>query len=309
MDFVENENFVSIKLSDFCRDCNLELINGEESDEVTIGSILVNRPGLLLAGFEDYFGNSRIQLIGNAEHFYLMSLSQEEAIKAAERVYSQHIPCVIYSRDIKPLPIEIEMAKKYKIPVMGSRSNTTALNTQVANYLEELLAPMTTIHGTLMDVNGIGVLITGESGMGKSEAAIELIQRGHRLVTDDITIVKRIGNELIGSSPEKTKFLLEIRGLGIIDVSQMYGAGSVLLKEGIMMIIKLEKSNGEVIFDRLGNSMKKQEILGIEVPYVTVPVTAGRNMSTLIEVAARNFRLKNMGFDALEVLKQRAKID
>lgn len=296
---------VEVNLKEFAEKCGLELISGDENDTVTFDSVLINRPGLYLAGFKEYFGHFRIQLIGNAEHFYLESLSQEERKEKLENLFSLHIPCIIYSRGIIPSDIELELAKKYKVPILGSSATTTFLSNVVANYLEELLAPMKTIHGTLMDVAGVGVLITGKSGMGKSEAALELIQRGHRLISDDIVIAKRISDKVFGTAPEKTKYLMEIRGLGIIDVATMFGAGSVLDKEEIMLIVELKDNKNILDCDRFGSKIETQSILDVPVPKYSIPVIAGRNIAILIEVAVRNFRLKNMGQDATQTLMKR----
>lgn len=300
---------VSIKIKDFCEKCNVELLAGNEEDYISFSSVLVNRPGLFLAGFKDYFGYFRVQLIGNAEHYYLSKLTEQEHYDAVESLFMQHVPCIIYSRGISPTPIELDLATKYNIPIMGSKGTTTFLSNSVANYLEEVLAPMVTIHGTLMDVAGVGVLITGASGMGKSEAALELIQRGHRIISDDVVVVKRISDQLVGSAPEKTKFLMEIRGLGIIDVSTMFGAGSVLNEEEIMLIIELQESKDILDCDRLGSKAENESILDLSVPKYKIPVMAGRNIAILIEVAVRNFRLKNMGQDAIQTLLKRTGLD
>ena len=300
---------VQVKIHDFCEKCNVELLSGDETEYISFTSVLINRPGLFLAGFKEYFGYFRIQLIGNAEHYYLMSLDEKARNGIIESLFSQHIPCIIYSRGIQPTEYEFEMAAKYHIPLMGSKSTTTYLSNIISNYLEEILAPMTTVHGTLMDVAGVGVLITGESGMGKSEAALELIHRGHRLISDDVVICRRISDKVVGTYPEKTKFLMEVRGLGIIDVSAMYGTGSVLNEEEITLIINLKNLGDGNDCDRLGSKLEHEKILDLEIPKYTIPVLAGRSVAVLIEVAVRNFRLKNMGHDAFETLISRIGLD
>ena len=296
---------VQIRIHDFCEKCNVELLSGDETEYMSFTSVLINRPGLFLAGFKEYFGYFRIQLIGNAEHYYLKSLEEEKRNQAIESLFSQHLPCIIYSRGISPSEYEYEMAAKYHVPLMGAKSTTTYLSNIISNYLEEILAPITTVHGTLMDVAGVGVLITGESGMGKSEAALELVQRGHRLISDDVVICRRISDRIIGTYPEKTKFLMEVRGLGIIDVAAMYGTGSVLNEEEIMLIVDLRNLTGKEDCDRLGSRLEHQKILDLEIPKYSIPVLAGRSVAVLIEVAVRNFRLKNMGHDAFATLLSR----
>ncbi len=301
----EDVDPVNVTIEEFMDRCKLQLISGDKSETIAFSSVLINRPGLFLAGFKDYFGYSRIQLIGNAEHYYLQTLTDEAKKDIFESLCEQKIPCLIYSRGIIPSQIELEAAKKNNIPIFGSASTTTYLSNLIANYLEEILAPMTTIHGTLLDVAGVGVLITGVSGMGKSEAALELVQRGHRLISDDIVVVKRIGDKVIGSAPAKTKYLMEVRGLGIIDVAAMYGSGSVLNEDEIMMICALQSQNNAINADRLGSKIDNQSILDLDVPRFDIPVLAGRSIAILIEVAVKNFRLKNMGHDAFKTLMER----
>lgn len=303
-----NENSQRIKISQFCKDCNIKLILGNMDDEIKFSSVLVNRPGLLLTGFKDYFGNGRVQIIGNAEHFYYNSLTEEQKKDALERVFSQKIPCVIYARNIQPTPPAFDLAKKYNIPIMISSLTTTALNSKIADYLVHILAPSVNYHGTLLDIGGTGVLLTGSSGLGKSETALELIHLGHRLVADDAVIIKRVNQDLIGRSPENIKFFMEVRGIGIIDVRSMYGVGSVLDSEDIHLVIELEEWTNQTTFDRLGNNEITENILDIELPKLKIPVMPGRNLAVLVEVAVRNYRLRNFGFDAVADLLQRTNL-
>ena len=288
----------SVKIKNFCRDCGLELLQGNELDYITFSSELINRPGLLLTGFEDYFGDGRVQVVGNAEYYYIHSLPEEEKRKAMERFFSKRIPCVIYTRSINPSPYMLELAEIHNIPIFMSHLTTTALNTVVSNYLERLLAPMSCVHGTLLEISGIGVLLTGRSGQGKSETALELIHRGHRLVADDAVIVKRLGEQLIGTAPEKIKFFMEVRGIGIIDIRSMYGVASVLPQSDIDLVIELRKWSGDEEFDRIADKAEYEEILGKNVPKTVLPVMPGRNLAVVVEVAARNLRMKRMGYDA-----------
>ena len=199
----------SVKIKNFCQDCNLELLQGNETDYITFRSALLNRPGLILSGFDDYFGDGRVQMIGNAEYYYIKSLPDDKKEQAIEMLFSKRVPCVIYTRSINPSSLALEVASRYNTPVFLSHKTTTALNTDIADYLEKLLAPMKSVHATFLEISGIGVLLTGKSGLGKSETALELIHRGHRLVGDDAVIVKRIGDQLIGTAPERIKFFME----------------------------------------------------------------------------------------------------
>ncbi len=296
------------KLKDFCAQCKLDILVGNKDDDITFKSVLVNRPGLLLAGFEDYFSNARVQVIGNAEYYYLASLQPSEKKKALTKLFVQRIPCVIYSRSIKPTQIEIDIAKQYGIPVLLSDMTTTWLMQEISAYLDDLLAPTEMVHGSLLDINGIGVLLTGSSGMGKSETAIELINRGHRIIADDAVVVKKVRNDLVGRAPEKIKHFIEVRGLGIIDIKSMYGVGAVLDSEDIDLVIHLDKDANLEDYDRLGSMDNTCEILGESRPQINVPVLPGRNLAVIVEVATRNFQLKQQGHDALEELRKRTNL-
>ncbi len=306
---IHEENIVeTTKLGDFCKQCQLDILIGGTDDDITFKSTLVNRPGLLLAGFEDYFGNSRVQVIGNAEYYYLATLQDCEKGKALRRLFVQRIPCVIYSRGIKPSKMEVDIAKEYGIPVLLSEMTTTWLMQEVSAYLDVLLAPTEMVHGSLLDINGVGVLLTGSSGMGKSETAIELINRGHRIIADDAVIVKKVRNELVGSAPDKIKHFIEVRGLGIIDVQDMYGVGAVLDSEDIDLVIHLDNDANLAEYDRLGTTDNTCEILGESRPQINVPVLAGRNLAVIVEVATRNFQLKKQGYDAVSELRKRTNV-
>lgn len=290
----------SMRIKDFCKACDLEVINVSELEYITLYSMMVNRPGLMFAGFDEYFGAGRVQLIGNAENYYLCSLSPEDKKAALKRLLSRRVPGVIFARGIMPDSDFTEEASRYGVPLFASQVVTTRMSVTLSNFLSELLAPEECVHGTLMEITGLGVLITGDSGMGKSETALELINRGHRLVADDAVIVKRVADKLLGTAPEKTKFYMEVRGIGIIDVRRMYGVGAILNSEHIDLVLDLKKWEENVKFDRLGNKNASREILGVQVPMLTLPVMPGRNLAIVAEVAARNFRLQSMGFDALQ---------
>ena len=202
---IEEAIVETTKLGVFCKQVDLEILVGDKDDDITFKSVLVNRPGLLFAGFEDYFGNSRVQVIGYAEYYYLTSLQPEQKRKALTRLCEQKIPCIIYARGIKPTQMEIDIAKQYGVPVLWSDMTTTWLMQEISAYLDDLLAPTEVVHGSLLDINGVGVLLTGSSGMGKSETAIELLNRGHRIIADDALVVKKVRNDLVGSAPDKIK--------------------------------------------------------------------------------------------------------
>ena len=289
----------SMKIKDFCKACDIEVINKSELEYITFYSMMVNRPGLMFAGFDEYFGAGRVQLIGNAENYYLQSLSQEDKTAALRRLLSRRVPGVIFARGIMPDSDFIEEASRFGVPLFASQVVTTRMSVKLSNFLSELLAPEECVHGTLMEITGLAVLITSESGMGKSETALELINRGHRLVADDAVIVKRVADKLLGTAPEKTKFYMEVRGIGIIDVRRMYGVGAILNSEHIDLVLDLIKWEENMQLDRLGESGMYREILGVRVPKLTLPVMPGRNLAIVAEVAARNFRLQSMGFDAL----------
>ncbi len=299
----------TVKLGDMCRECDLKILLGNEDDDITFKSVLVNRPGLLFAGFEDYFGQSRVQVVGNAEYYYLETLDDNGRAKALNRLYDQKIPCVIYTRGIMPSNLEMEIASKHGIPILMSQMTTTWLMHEVSNYLDNLLAPTEMVHGSLLDINGVGVLLTGSSGLGKSETAIELINRGHRIIADDAVIVRRVRNQLVGKAPDRIKDFIEVRGLGIIDIRSMYGVGAVLESEYIDLVIHLDKISNLEEYDRLGSKDITCEILGVALPQINVPVLAGRNVAVIVEVATRNYRLKQLGCNALDELKKRTNLE
>lgn len=287
---------------DFANDCGLELVCGDPKNALFLTTINVNRPGLLLAGFEDYFGESRIQVIGNAEYYYLASCSQSERYNKLEALFKRKIPCVILSKNIAPFEEMTAISNKYKVPLFKSNKLTSQLVNDIVTYLNRKLALFTTIHGVLIEVSGIGVLITGQSGMGKSETAMELVHRGHRLIADDNVIAKRIQDEIIGTSHDQIRHFMEIRGVGIIDVRNMFGVASVLKEKSIDLVIELQEWQSNIEYDRLGIENKYEEILGINISKLTMPVMPGRNLAIVVEVAARNERLKKLGFNAVDQL-------
>lgn len=292
--------FVSIK--DFVEENKVTLVQGNKSNEMYFNTVNINRPGLLLAGFEDYFGESRIQVMGNAEYYYLKSCSQQERYSKLFTLFKRKIPCVILSKNIEPFDEMLDIAKQYDVPIFKSNKLTSQLVNDLVTYLNVVLAPSMSMHGVLIEVSGIGVLISGKSGMGKSETAMELIHRGHRLIADDNVIIKRIQDEIIGTSPDKIRHFMEIRGIGIIDVRSMFGVGSVLKEKSIDLVIELEVWKKDIEYDRLGLGSKYENFFGIDIPKLTMPVMPGRNLAIVVEVAARNERLKKLGYNAVDQL-------
>lgn len=279
----------------------------EDIEKVKIRNSDVYRPGIQLAvDYFEYFDNTRIQLFGNVEHAYLSSLSAAKRYEVLDTLFSHNPPAVIITRGLEIYSEMEEAAKKYHIPLYRTGTGTSSFMSALIAWLNVELAPRVTRHGVLVEVYGEGVLMLGESGVGKSEAAVELLKRGHRLVADDAVEIKRVSSiSLIGSAPEIIRHFIEIRGIGIVDVRKIFGMGAVKDSEKIDLIINIEQWNKEKSYDRLGLENHETEILGISVPSLTVPVRPGRNLAVIVEVAAMNNRQKKMGFNAAEELSER----
>lgn len=291
-----------ILLESFCSDLDLEIVFAGRG-RVTLSSYSVTRPGLQLAGFFKYFDSSRILVFGNSEYEFLRSLPGELRQERLRTLLSyKDIPCIILSRDLPVLHELIEEARLTGCPIVRTDKVTTVIMNDLFFYLNKRLAPQTSMHGVLMDVSGVGILLTGHSGIGKSETAMELIKRGHRLVADDSVIIKKVAEKLVGSSPEMIRYFMELRGIGIINIKNMYGSGSILNEKEIELVMELENWEEGKEYDRLGEGTLYEEILGVKVMKHVIPVKPGRNLSIIIEVAARNFRLKSMGYDAAQEL-------
>ena len=272
----------------------------DDLDSVMITNTDVNRPGLQMVGFFDYFDNNRIQIMGKVEFTYLEQFHADERAEKIEKLMSQHIPA------LQIFPEMIELAEKYNVPLLRSESGTSAFMSALIAYLNVQLAPRRTRHGVLVEVYGEGILILGESGVGKSETAIELVKRGHRLVADDAVEIKRVSDKtLVGSSPEIIRHFVELRGIGIIDVKEIFGIGAVKDTENIDMIIHLEPWEEGKQYDRLGMVDEYTNIMGINVPSLTIPVKLGRNLAVIVEVASMNNRQKRMGYNAAVELNNR----
>ncbi|GAB6100137.1 HPr(Ser) kinase/phosphatase [Halanaerocella petrolearia] len=289
-----------ISVQDVISEFKLENLNQVDIDQdVTVSDI--KRPGLELAGFFDYFTPERVQILGRTEVSFLEELPKELLVERLTKFVSYDIPCIVITRGMHPPQKLIDLATKANIPVLSSDYSTTSFVSRLTQFLEEKFAPEVTKHGVLVEVYGVGVFIKGTSGIGKSESALDLVKRGHRLVADDAVVMRRImRNRLIGSSPNLSKHYMELRGLGIINVKTLFGAGAIREEQDIDLVVELEQWNEKENYDRLGLEDEVEEILDVTVPKVTIPVRPGRNLAMVMEVAAMNFRLKSMGYNAAE---------
>ena len=275
----------------------------------------INRPALQLTGYLEHFANERVQIIGYVEYTYLLHLQREEKVKAFERFVSSKIPCVVFTTMTEPDEDMLNLAHKYDVPILVTRNTTSAFMAEIIRWLGVQLAPCISIHGVLVDVYGEGVLIMGESGIGKSEAALELIKRGHRLVSDDVVEIRRVSDvTLVGSAPDITRHFIELRGIGIIDVKTLFGVidvktlfgvESVKNTQSIDLVIKLEEWNRDKEYDRLGMEEEYTEFLGNKVVCHSLPIRPGRNLAVIVEAAAVNHRQKKMGYNAAQELYRR----
>jgi HPr kinase/phosphorylase len=266
----------------------------------------INRPALQLAGFFDYFDPSRLQIIGMVEHTFLMSLPELRRQESLRLIFEKKIPAVVVCRDLEIFPEMLEYAQRYDVPLLATSSATTDFISEIIRWMKVQLAPRITMHGCLLDVYGVGTLIIGESGIGKSETALELIKRGHRFIADDAVEVRRVSAEtLIGSCPANIRYFLELRGIGIIDVMKMFGVQSIKPTQAVELIISLEIWDPTRVYDRIGAPEEFTEILGNKVNSHAIPIRPGRSISILCEAAAINHRQKKMGYNAAEELNNR----
>ena len=277
------------------------------TDEILITDPDINRPAVQLAGFFEHFDASRIQICGNVEHAYIANMhTEEENREIFAKLFSYKIPCLIFCRGLEPHDFILDVARKYGIPVLTSNSTTSSFVHEAVRWLHVELAPRISLHGVLVDVYGEGILIMGESGIGKSEAALELIKRGHRLVSDDVVEIKKVSDEtLVGTAPDITRHFIELRGIGIIDVKTLFGVECVKMSQNIDLIVKLEEWNKDTEYDRLGLSDQYTEILGNRVVSHSIPIRPGRNIAIIVESAAVNHRQKKMGYNAAKELYNR----
>ena len=265
----------------------------------------INRPALQLAGYFDHFASDRVQIIGYVEYTYLKHLTIEQRLPIYERFLSSEIPCVIFSSRTEPDDEFLKLAVKHNKPLLASDQETSPFMAECIRALSTMLAPCISIHGVLVDVYGEGVLLMGESGVGKSEAALELVKRGHRLVTDDVVEIRKVDEEtLIGRSPAITRHFIELRGIGIVDVKELFGVSSIRESKQIDMVIRLEEWDKDKEYDRLGLNEEYTEFLGTKVVCHTLPIRPGRNLAVMVEVAAMNNRHKKYGYNAAQKLAE-----
>ena len=288
-----------IPLDKLIKDLELETIyRADNIEEEKITASEMNRPGLQLAGFFDKFAYERLQVLGNVEWNYSNDLPRDIRYNRFERIFEYPIPAMVIARDLEVFPELIELGKKYNRSILRTPCSTTKFINTLINYLDYQLAPSTTVHGVLVEVYGMGILIMGKSGVGKSETALELIKRGHRLVADDVVEIKRVENRLSGEAPDLIRHFMEVRGIGILDIERLYGVGAVKKSEFIDLIIELEFWDENKEYDRVGLDEEYMELLNIQIPKLVIPVRPGRNLSMIVEVAARNTRQKKLGYNA-----------
>lgn len=297
----------SIPLSKLISEFNLSPVYlPEAAEKIVVKSPELSRPGLLLAGFYDQFDPDRIQVIGRAEHAYLDKLPNEDARTSYEKFVAKKPCAIIITSELEVYPEFVEFAEKYEVPLLTTAARTSHAMAGMITWLNTQLAPRATKHGVFVEVYGEGVLLIGDSGIGKSETAIELVKRGHRLIADDAVEIKRVSDKkLIGNAPDLIKHYVELRGIGIVDVRRIFGMGAVKEVEQIDFIINLEKWVDGKMYDRFGLENETMEILGVHVPSITIPVTPGRNMAIIIEIAAMNNKQKKMGYNTAEEFNKR----
>lgn len=298
-----HSNF-TISLNKILEEFSLEVLNMPQSpEEILVSSTEVNRPGLQIAGYFEFFDPQRIQLIGKNEVSFLNRFTEEKAQKRLHDLYSKKPVAVVICRDLEISEEHCNIAKEYGVPLLRCALPTSEFEAALIAFLHVHLAPRITQHGVLVEVYGEGILLLGESGVGKSETAIELVKRGHRLIADDAVEIKKVSSKsLVGSAPDNIRHFIELRGIGIVNASRIFGAGSVKLTEKIDLVIKMEPWDANKVYDRTGLDNQTTEILGLDLPSLTIPVKPGRNLAVIIEVAAMNNRQKKMGYNAAQDL-------
>ena len=302
-----SEQKKSVRLGDIVREFDLEILQaGQDYENVPLRALDINRPGLPLTGFFEHFDTERLLLIGLTENTYLGGLTSQERRESFERLLAYPVPALILTRGLEPFPECMELAKKYDRTVLRSTLQTSIFMSSLISSLYNHLAPQITRSGVMMEVYGEGVLIQGESGVGKSEVAIELLKRGHRLVADDAVEIKETSRHtLIATAPELIRGYMELRGIGVIDISRLVGMGAIKLFQEIDLVINLEPWDDKAVYDRFGLESHFTEILSVKVPATTIPVKPGRNLASIVEVAAMNNRNRKMGHNAAQELTNR----
>ena len=300
------ENF-TVSLQKIIDEYQLEVIHTHKNpEEILISENDVNRPGLQLMGFYEYFNPERIQIIGKMEFAYLSTIDEKTRKERLQLLFAQRLPALIITRELPYFAEMLELAKEYEVPLLRSKESTSNLMSGLIAFLNLNLAPRVTRHGVLIEIYGEGVFITGESGVGKSETAIELVKRGHRLVADDAVEIRKVSNiSLVGSSPDNIRHFLELRGIGIINARRLFGIGAVKMTEKLDLVVELEQWDSEKVYDRMGVDTEYVSLLGVKIPSLTIPVKPGRNLAVILEVAAMNNRQKKMGYNAAAELLHR----
>lgn len=295
----------SVTVKELVEVSTFRVVVGEEFLNKKIRTTEISRPGVELTGFFNFYPSERIQLLGRTELSYIDKMTPAERLVIMRRLCQEDTPCFIVSRKMEP-PVELVKAcQENGVPLLQAQSKTTRVSSNVTNFLESRLAERVSMHGVLLDVFGIGVMITGDSGVGKSETGLELIQKGHRLIADDrVDLYQHDEDTLIGEAPKILRHLIEIRGIGIMDVMTLFGAGAVKSANEVNLIVNLELWTPEKKFERLGSTEEVVDILDVKVPKITIPVKTGRNMAIIVEIAAMNFRAKNMGYNAAETFER-----
>ncbi len=301
----------SVSLAKMIKESQLEpLYMPRDPEEIDIVSMDIDRPGLELTGYMDFFDENRVIIFGLTEYSYLGQFDDETQFEMIDRLFSKHPPAIIIARSLQPSDAIVRSAEKNGVPILRSSETTSAISASLITFLNAVLAPRITRHGVLVEVYGEGVLLIGDSGVGKSEIAVELIKRGHRLIADDAVEIRRVSNRtLVGSSPENIRHFIVLRGIGIINSRRIFGMGAVKLTEKIDMVINMEHWDTEKVYDRIGMDNTYTEIMGIQVPIMTIPVKPGRNLAIIIEAAAMNNRQKKMGYNAAQELLQSLGMD
>ena len=297
----------SVPLKRLTQEFGLEVtFAATDFDSVRLTVEDVSRPGLQLAGYFDHFEPMRLQVMGNVEMSYLSKMTEAERLSAFDRLLSYKFPALLLARNFEPDEQCLQMAKKHNVTLLRSKEATSTIVSAIITYLKAALAPCITRHGVLMEVYGEGVLLIGDSGIGKSEAAVELLKRGHRLIADDAVEIRKISdNSLVGTAPELIRNYIELRGIGIINVAKLYGMGAVKRENEINLVVNIVKWNEQEVYDRLGLEDQYMEILGVKIPMNTIPITPGRNLAVILEVAAMNNRQRKLGYNpALEFTEQ-----
>ena len=294
----------TVSLQEMINEIHFEVLyTPKDPSEILVSENDLNRPGLQLMGFYEYFNAGRIQVLGNMEFAYLASIDEETRTQRLRMLFSKKIPALIIARNHEAYPEMLSLAREYETPILRTGESTTNLIATMIAFLNLRLAPRITRHGVLIEVYGEGILIVGESGVGKSETAIELVKRGHRLVADDAVEIKRVSSiSLVGSSPDNIRHFLELRGIGIVNARRLFGMGAVKVTEKIDLVIELEPWQPDKVYDRMGVDNEYTTILGVKVPSYTIPLKPGRNLAVIIEVAAMNNRQKKMGYNAAHEL-------